>query len=133
MLVAILLASSANAMEVFEKHLMSQVKMSDMTHKIIAACLLETEIKMCKVVGDTKKIINGTASYAVDGAKDTAYLVVDYFDMRKPVAVAGYIAKVIIDKKIRINKFRKLPILNNDNGALEFSDTDIMWTLGWNF
>ncbi len=120
-------------MEVFNTHLVSRIDMNDMTRKIVDACAKDTVMPWCKFVGSVKKIVNGTATYVEKEAKSTSIKILDDLGIKEPVYIVGAVAKIVIDKKIRIAKLRHLPLLNNDNGALEVSLNDVKWTMSWNF
>ena len=130
--VLMLSVSPANAAEVFDQHIVSHANPNDMTRKILKACEMETEIPICQAFGTVKRTINKTASYAEKEITTVFKDSIEYLGIEEPVAVAGYITKVIIDKKVRINRL-KLPLIENDSGSLEFSNSDVMWKIGWSF
>lgn len=116
----------------FDNHLVSNIPADDMTKKIIRACSLEKDVGICDALGDFKNVLNGTATYVENEAKTTVEGWVDYLGIKEPVAVAGTVTKIIIDKRVRINRL-KVPFLYNDKGSLEVSTDDIKWTIGWTF
>jgi hypothetical protein len=126
------LTSTASGAEVFNQHIVSNIKMDAAAKKAVSACLLEKDIPICNAASNLKNIVNGAATYVERGAVGVVEDAVEYMGVEKPVAVVGYLAKVAIDKKIRIGRL-KLPILNNDSGSFELSQDDVKWVVGWSF
>ena len=126
----LVLSTHTNAMEVFERYVVSNIEGDDMTHKIINACLQDTRLTVCKFAGNVKKSVNMGFTLL---ERKTLYFIEDYLGVTDPVAAIGYLTKVVVDKKIRIEKFKHIPYINNDSGTLELSEDSIKWIMSWNF
>lgn len=132
MITVMLSASSANAMEVFNTYVVSQIQMDAPVRKAVQACFSEKNIFICKIAGELRYYTNGTANYVEKYAVGQVEYGVREIGFEKPVAIIGYIVKIVREKKIKIGRL-KLPLIANDSGSVTLTPGNVVGSLSWNF